>query len=361
MHLKDLGWNDYFQAVLHDYKDSDLTIARVSLQQKQFYKVMTPERDYDAVIAGKLRHEAASTSDFPVVGDWVLVEFPEQDDKAIIKHVLPRKTKISRDTGSRKSLKKITDEQVVVANVDLIFLVSALDADLNLRRLERYLALIWDSGASPVLVLNKADACENAEEIVQDVQEVAMGVPVHVVSAVRAQGIDELKQYLQPGITVALLGSSGVGKSTIINKLLGEEKFKIAEIGEYKDKGRHTTTHREMVMLPDGGILIDNPGMRAVQVWEGDEGISKSFEDIETYAQNCRFNDCRHVNEPECAVIEAVEQGEIPQDRYESYLKLLKEQEYRSRKENWATRQNSKRRWKSISKSIRRYKDKDFE
>ncbi len=360
MQLKDLGWNDFFQAYLHEYKDGNLTPARVSLQQKLSYKVMTVDGDFEAVIAGKLRHEAESSSDFPVVGDWVLVEFSEMDGKAIIKHVLPRKTKISRDTSSRKSLKKITDEQVVVANVDTIFLISALDDDLNLRRLERYLALIWDSGASPVLVLNKADVCEDIEAAIQAVHEIAMGVPVHVISAVLSQGIDELRQYIQSGKTIGMLGSSGVGKSTIINKLLGEEKFKIADIGEYKDKGRHTTTHREMVLLPQGGILIDNPGMRAVQVWEGEEGISKSFEDIETFAEQCKFNDCRHINEPDCAVIQAVESGELPRDRYESYLKLLKEQDYRSRKENWATRQNTKKRWKEISKSIRRLKNGDY-
>ena len=358
MTLFDLGWDDYFKAHLSEYDTTDLLCARVSLQQKMQYRVMTESGEYAAVILGKLRHEAESMADFPAVGDWVLVKLKTEEKKAVIHHVLPRKTKVSRDTTTRKGRQQIADEQVLVANVDTIFLVTALDQELNLRRIERYLTMIWDSGAQPVLLLNKSDLCDHVENIVAEIQDVAIGVNVHVLSATNNDGIDALSQYLVTGRTVALLGSSGVGKSTIINKILGTEKFKVSEIGDYKDKGRHTTTHRELVLLESGGILIDNPGMRSIQLWDGEEGIAKSFKDIEQFAVDCRFKDCRHINEPGCAVLLAVESKELPLERYESYLKLQGELAYRARKENWATRQNTKKRWKSISKSIRRMKNK---
>ncbi len=357
MDLKKLGWNDFFAAHYAEYKDEHFLPARVSLQQKKQYRVLTEQGEYDAVIAGKLRHEAESLADFPVIGDWVLVKL-NSDDKAIIHHILPRRTKFSRDTTTRKGRQQIADEQVLVSNVDTIFIVAALNEELNPRRIERYLTVIWDSGAQPVLILNKADSCDNVEEAVDIMQDVAIGVQVHVMSAVQNKGVDVLNQYLSDGTSVALLGSSGVGKSTIINQMLGEEKFKVADIGDYKDKGRHTTTHRELVVLESGGILIDNPGIRSIQMWDGEEGITKSFEDLERFAQHCRFNDCKHVNEPDCGVLAAVEAGELDQDRYDSYLKLQNELAFRARKENWVTRQNTKKRWKSISKSIRQFDKK---
>ncbi|MBN1481048.1 ribosome small subunit-dependent GTPase A [candidate division KSB1 bacterium] len=353
MNLFDLGWNDFFQAHYHEYSHGELSRARVSLQQKKHYRVIGEFGEKDAVIAGKLRHTAESMADFPVIGDWVLTKNTPNEDKAIIQHILPRRTKISRDTTTRKGRQQIADEQVLVANVDTIFLVAALNEELNPRRIERYLTVIWDSGAQPVLLLNKADLCNSVEEIVEYLKEITIGVDIHVLSATEGSGVSVLHNYLSSGKTVALLGSSGVGKSTIINRILGAEKFKVAETGEYKDKGRHTTTHRELVVLQGGGILIDNPGMRSIQLWDGEEGLIKSFDDIEQIAAYCRFNDCQHINEPDCAVLRAVAEGELSPDRYESYLKLQGEIAYRARKENWVTRQNSKKRWKSISKSIR--------
>ena len=358
MDLKELGWNDFFQAHYNEFKNPDLIRARVSLQLKKQYRVITEQSEYDAVIRGTFRHKAESLADFPAIGDWVLVSFTQENDKAIIHHLLPRRTKVSRDTTTRKGRQQIADEQVLVANVDIIFLVAALNEELNPRRIERYLTVIWDSGAQPVLVLNKADLCQDLDDVMSQIQEIALGVDVHVTSATENEGIDFLRQDLKVGVTVGLLGSSGVGKSTIINQILGEEKLKVAEIGDYKDKGKHTTTHRELVVLESGGILIDNPGMRSIQLWEGEEGITKSFQDIEQLAPRCRFNDCRHTNEPGCAVLAAVESGELSQERYDSYLKLQAELDYRARKENWVTRQNTKKRWKSISKSIRQMKDK---
>lgn len=356
MKLADLGWNDFFQAYSNEYSQGEFARARVSLQQKKHYRVIGERGEQDAVIAGKLRHAAESLADFPVIGDWVLTKTQPNDDKAVIHHILPRRTKISRDTTTRKGRQQIADEQVLVANVDTIFLVAALNEELNPRRIERYLTVIWDSGAQPVLLLNKADLCDDAGDIMNYMQEIALGVNIHVLSAIEGGGVETLQDYLAPGKTVALLGSSGVGKSTIINKILGADKFKVADIGEYKDKGKHTTTHRELVVLQGGGILIDNPGMRSIQLWDGEEGISKSFHDIEQFAAFCRFKDCRHISEPGCAVMHAVEKGELASDRCESYLKLQGELAYRARKENWVTRQNTKKRWKTRSKSIRQFK-----
>ncbi|MBN1561461.1 ribosome small subunit-dependent GTPase A [candidate division KSB1 bacterium] len=327
------------------------------MQQKKQYRVLTESGEFPAVIAGKLRHAAESMADFPAVGDWVLVNLNSDEGKAIIHHVLPRRTKISRDTTTRKGRRPIADEQVLVANIDTIFLVAALNEELNLRRIERYLTVIWDSGAKPVLLLNKSDLCEDIDDLLPQIEEVAIGVDVHVLSATNNEGLDVLRRYLDAGTTVALLGSSGVGKSTIINKIIGREKFSVAQTGEYKDKGRHATTFREMVVLESGGILIDNPGLRSIQLWDGEEGMAKSFADIEQFAIDCRFKDCRHLNEPGCAVRRAVASSELPAERYESYLKLQKELDFRARKENWAGRQNTKRRWKSIAKSVRRMKN----
>ncbi|MBN1466532.1 ribosome small subunit-dependent GTPase A [candidate division KSB1 bacterium] len=357
MTLTDLGWDDYFQAQLGECSDSGLVCARVSRQQKKQYRVLTETGEHTAVILGKFRHQAESLADFPAVGDWVLVQLQAEEDKAVIHHVLPRKTKISRDTTTRKGRRPIADEQVLVANVDAIFLVTALNEELNLRRIERYLTVIWDSGAKPVLLLNKSDLCDHVDDILPQIEQVAIGVDVHVLSAAKDEGLDVLQRYLGAGKTVALLGSSGVGKSTIINKIIGVEKFKVSATGEYKDKGRHITTHREMVLLDSGGILIDNPGMRSIQLWDGEDGMAKSFADIEQIAVDCRFKDCRHVNEPGCAVLRAVAAKELPAERYESYLKLQKELDYRARKENWSARQNTKKRWKSIAKSIRQLKN----
>ncbi len=352
MTLIELGWNEFFQAQRNQFDDNELVAARVSLQQKKQYRVLTEAGEYDALILGKLRHKAESMADFPVIGDWVLVKV-NPDDKAIIHYILPRRTKISRDTTTRKGRQQIADEQVLVANVDIIFLVTALNEELNLRRIERYLTVIWDSGAQPVLILNKADLCDNVDEVVELIQEIAMGVDVHVMNALDNDGVAALHAHLSEGKTAALLGSSGVGKSTIINRILGHEKFKVADIGDFKDKGRHTTTHRELVLLDSGGILIDNPGIRSIQIWDGEEGLTKSFEDIEELSQYCRFNDCKHLNEPDCAVLAAVDTGELDADRYDSYLKLQGELNYRARKENWVTRQNTKKRWKTIAKTRR--------
>ena len=349
--LASLGWDAFFERHSRLEAGSCLLPARISMQQKKLYRVLTEFGEREAIIAGKLRHGAATLADFPVVGDWVLVR-TGSDGRVIIERVLPRKTKISRDTGTRKGRRKITDEQVIVANVDTVFLVAAMNEEFNSSRIDRYMTLILDGGAKPVLLLNKADLCADVEPFWNAVRPIAETSPVHIVSATEGYGLNALYAYLKSGETAALLGSSGVGKSTLINALLGMERLTVAETAAYKDRGRHATTHRELIILPSGGLLIDNPGMRSLQLWEGDKGAVQSFPEIELYAQRCRFNDCRHLNEPGCAVRQALAKHKISVERYSSFIKLQEELKFRAQKENWAKRESQQKRWKQTAKRL---------
>lgn len=352
--LLSLGWNEFFYEPARLLQRPGLAAARVSMQHKKLYHVLTETGEYEAAIAGKLRHECVTLADFPVVGDWVIVKINPEDGTAVIHEVLPRRTKVSRDTGTRKGRRKITDEQVLVANVDTIFLVASLNEELNPNRIERYLTMIWGGGARPVLILNKADLCQDVEASLLFLRETLRDVPVHVISAATGQGMDQLNTYFRSGETIALLGSSGTGKSTIINAILGKEQFRVHETSSYKDRGRHTTTHREMIVLQQGSLLIDNPGLRSVQIWDGEEGTARSFEDMEKLAGQCRFNDCCHLAEPDCAVRAAIDAGQVSQERYSNYLKLQNERDFHARRENWPTRDSNKKRWKTIAKARRR-------
>ncbi len=254
------------------------------------------------------------------MGDWVAVRIVPLERRAVIVDILPRRTKFSRRAAGKRA-----EEQVVAANVDIVFLVQALDSTLNLRRLERYLVVASDSGARPVVLLNKSDLCSNLDEVVAAVDRVSAGAPVHVLAARDGQGVEGLKEYLAEGVTGAVLGSSGVGKSTIINRLLGADYFPTDEVRGFDDKGRHTTTRRELVILPGRGMLIDTPGMRELQLLGGTEGLEAAFEDVGALALECRFRDCRHDEEPDCAVRQALDDGRLPLERFESYRKLLRE------------------------------------
>lgn len=349
MALEKFGWNDFFAAHFSPYQEKGFAAGRVAIEHRKAYRLYTELGELSAEAAGKMFYEARGAEDLPAVGDWVVIRPLLDEMKAVIHAVLPRKSKFSRKAAGDN-----TDEQIVATNVDTVFLVSSLNQDLNLRRIERYLTLAWESGATPVIVLNKTDLCDNVEECRDAVESVALGVAIHTVSAVTEEGMAELATYLQNNSTVAFLGSSGVGKSSLINKLLGEEYFKTGEIREADDRGRHITTHRELVLVPSGGLVIDTPGMRELQLWEGAEGLQEVFEDIERFAADCRFNDCQHESEPGCAVLAALEKGEISSERYGHYKKLQKELAFLHRKQDQHAQLEEKRKWKAIHRSVRK-------
>lgn len=348
MNLSHLGWKSSLQKAYEGIEKEGASVGRVALEHKHIYRVYTEQGDILAEISGKMRHEALGREDFPAVGDWVVVSVREQEGKGTIHSILPRFSKFSRKVAGQT-----TEEQIVAANVDTVLLVMALNHDFNLRRIERYLLLAWESGANPVIVLSKADLCDDVAAKVAEVMAVSPGVDVFAVSATVNTGMDQLMPYVGIGQTVALIGSSGAGKSTIINRLFGKEVQKTGGIREDDSKGKHTTTHRELVVLPDGGLLVDTPGMREIQLWGGEEGISSSFSDVESLAEGCMFQDCRHESEPNCAVKEALENGALAPERFQNYLKLQKELAYQARKEDKALQLAEKQKWKKIHQSVR--------
>ncbi len=348
LNLQTFGFNDYFEKEFEQYQDAGYAVGRVALEHKRMYRVWTEEEELLCEVSGKFSFLAESRDDFPAVGDWVVLKTRAGENRGTIHAVLPRKSKFSRKAAGTN-----TEEQIVAANVDTIFLVNSLNDDLNLRRIERYLLLSWESGANPVIVLTKADLCKDLEEKLAEVESISMGVPVVSVSVVEESGLAGLQPYLLPGKTVALLGSSGVGKSTLTNYLLGDDKQKVQTIREGDDKGRHTTTHRELILLPQGTVLIDTPGMRELQLWDSENGLAESFTDIENMADECKFRDCTHVNEPGCAVIQAIENGSLDQNRLTSYKKLQKELAYLERKQDKRAQSEEKKRWKSISTGLK--------
>lgn len=347
MTLEQLGWTPYWDAVHYD-TDPTATPARVGIQQRHLYTLLGDGWDAIAEVTGRFRHEAAGPAEFPAVGDWVLTE--RDADAVQITALLPRRTEFARRMAGPKPL-----QQIVAANVDVVFLVSGLDHDYNVRRIERYLTLAWESGAKPVIVLNKSDLCEDIAAVIAEVESVAFAVPIHAVSASERTGLADLAAHVAPGQTAALLGSSGVGKSTIVNALLGNERQVTQQVREDDSRGRHTTTHRELIPLPNGGILLDTPGMRELQLWGDGDGLEKTFEDVAAWAESCRYRDCTHTNEPGCAVIEALGRGELREDRYNSYRKLQKEFAYLRRKDVWHEQQKEKSRWKQIHKEVKRH------
>lgn len=347
MSLTELGWNEHFE---QHRPDDGLVPGRVAVEHRGAYAVYTDEGEAWSEVSGKLRYDADGRGELPAVGDWVALQL-RPEGKATIRAVLPRRTKISRKVNLSE-----TEEQVLAANIDTIFLVSSLNRDLNMRRLERYLATAWESGAEPAIVLNKADLCpvDERAELVAEVEAVAFGVPVHTVSAVTGEGLDELRPYLVPGRTVVLLGSSGVGKSTLINRVLGIEQLETQEIREGDDRGRHTTTHRELIAVPGGGLVIDTPGLRELQLWgESSGGLGEAFQDVTDLAATCRFADCAHETEPGCAVRAAIDSGTLPPDRLESYRKLQRELARLERRRDSRAQSLERKKWRTFSKQQR--------
>ena len=338
-----LGWDDTRAEQFEHHHEAGLIPGRVAVQHCGAYDVLTELGELRCDVAGRLYDESSSPADLPAVGDWVAVAARPDEQGGTVQAVLPRQTKFSRKTAWQAA-----EEQVLAANVDVVLIVTSLNEDLNLRRLERYLTLAWESGARPVFVLTKADLAADVDAAVQEVESIAFGVPVVALSNVTGDGLDALRSHLGPGVTAALLGSSGVGKSTLVNTLLGEELLETREIRD-DGKGRHTTTRRELVQLPGGALVIDTPGMREIQLWVADEGLEEAFEDVTDLFGRCRFTDCGHESEPGCAVKAAIADGSLSAERWESYLKLQREMAHLERRLDKRAAAEERKRWKALS------------
>jgi ribosome biogenesis GTPase / thiamine phosphate phosphatase len=316
MELARLGWRPFFASVFEPHRTKGWIPARVVCEARQYYLAWGESGELEVRLPGRLRHAAFLRSELPAVGDWVAVAPLPGGEQGIVQALLPRQSVLSR---------RRQDEQIIAANLDTVFLVAGLDGNYNLRRLERYLTAASLSGAVPVVVLNKADLCPDLDERLAEVEQIAGGARVHAVSAALGTGLEALAQYLGPGQTAGLVGSSGAGKSTLVNILVGSQCQEVREVRRGDQKGRHTTTRRELVPVPGGGLLIDTPGMRELQLWGGEEGLADGFAEIEALAADCRFADCRHGPEAGCAVRQALGEGRVDGKRVESYLKLKQE------------------------------------
>ncbi|WP_027400126.1 ribosome small subunit-dependent GTPase A [Anaerovorax odorimutans] len=313
------GLNPRFEAESTLYPD--FVLGRVISQYKDLYKVVTNEKELLAEISGKFRHQTNYISDYPAVGDFVMLDrINDENGNGIIHHVLTRKSSFERAAVGIKN-----ETQIVAANIDIIFICMSLNNDYNLRRLERYLSIAWNSRATPVVILTKSDLCSILEEKLLEISKIAIGVDIIVTSNLEPESYEPLKKYLKYGITASFIGSSGVGKSTLINCLLGGNFLSTNEIRK-DDKGKHTTTRKDLILLPDGGIVIDTPGMRQLGVDSVD--LKKSFTDIDNLAKQCRFRNCTHTIEPGCAVKAAIDNESLDEKRLNNYIKLKKEARY---------------------------------
>jgi ribosome biogenesis GTPase len=346
--LEAFGWDGHFAGSFHGHAALGRVPGRVVVEDRGRYLVETAAGELSATVSGRFRFEAGTDpAAFPAVGDWVALD-RRDDDAAIIHAVLPRRTAILRlNPGLR------TEAQVLAANVDVGLVVTSANQEFNLRRLERYLAVVWDSGAAPVVVLSKADLARDVAGFRAAAEAVAPGVPVLAVSAVDGRGIADVHSWCAPRTTVVAIGSSGVGKSTLVNALAGRELQPVSEIRLDDDRGRHTTRRRHLLRLPDGALILDTPGMRQLAPWDRD-GLAASFSDVEAVAAGCRFGDCRHEGEPGCAVAAAIVSGELDVARLEAHRKLAREAAHLKRRQDALARIEERRRWKVIHKSVRR-------
>jgi ribosome biogenesis GTPase / thiamine phosphate phosphatase len=355
--LETYGWRSFFADAFDSYAREGLVPARVLSESKTLYRVITECGEMNASLSGRARLEAAEELVLPTTGDWVALRVEPLLDHATVQATLPRLSHFTRRAAGTR-----TAQQVVAANIDFVFLVMGLDGDFNLRRLERYLTVAKEGGAAPVVVLNKADLCSDIDGARVSTEAIARGVPVYVVSAETAVGIDVLDALLEPGMTVALLGSSGVGKSSLTNRFVGRSIQHTSAVRASDSRGRHTTTKRDLLLLPSGALLLDTPGMRELQLWstggEIDAALDEVFDDIRALANECRFRDCRHDGEPGCAIVSALEEGTLDTSRLGNYARMRKEAEALERRRDVTAHLAEKARWKTITKSMRKNKRK---
>jgi ribosome biogenesis GTPase len=352
--LSTLGWDDEWATAFAPFAAEGLLPGRVAREHRGLYRVFTEPGEAVASPAGRLRLDARSRIDLPAVGDWVALRGETATARAVVQAVVPRRSAFVRRAAGDE-----TAEQVVAANVDSVLLVSGLDHDFNPRRIERYVLLAWESGARPVVVLNKADLRDDADDCRRQIEQVAPGVDVLAVSARQPSTLAALQPYLAPGRTVALLGSSGVGKSTLLNRLLGSEVQPTRAVRERDQRGRHTTTDRHLFLLPSGALAIDTPGMRELQLWEQGGGLASTFEDVEALAPGCRFRDCSHEAEPGCAVRAAVAEGRLPGERLESFQKLRGELRHLELKQDQRAQSEDTRRVRALHRAARKHKPRE--
>ncbi|MGH2749954.1 MAG: ribosome small subunit-dependent GTPase A [Actinomycetota bacterium] len=345
--LYGLGWDEQREHELASW-GRDMTPGRVLAEHRGAYSVLTARGELWAQPTGKMRHEATARADLPATGDWVVAEVHD-GGRASVHAVLPRRTRFSRNIAG-----KATDEQVLAANIDVSFLLASLELEVNLRRIERYLALAWSGGTDPVIVLTKSDLAGDPEDIVYElerVESIALGIPVLLTSSVTGAGIEDIRDTLAGSRTGVLLGSSGAGKSSLVNALVGQSAQQVEGVRQ-DGKGRHTTTRRELIALPGGGVLVDTPGLRGLKLWDHGDGVATTFADVEELAEECRFRDCRHDTEPGCAVLAAIDGGALGAQRLEDWRKLQRELQWQRSKQDQRLALQRKRKWKAIQTSV---------
>ncbi len=345
--LSTLGWDSHFQMHWDKICNDKVFPARVVGVHKNSFLIRSGDTETLVTLAGKLNYQQNNL--FPVIGDWVVI-----DDKVIF-DVLPRKNALSRGAAGRRGKQEVqpNKEQVIAANLDTVFIVSGMDHDFNIRRIERYLTLVYNCGLNPAIILNKADLHEDPEHFVSEVEAVAFGVPVHLVSATGSRGLSSVETYLSEGQTISMVGSSGAGKSTLVNSLFGKSIQATNAVSQSDGKGKHTTTNRSLILMPQGGMVIDNPGIREIGFWDDTGGLDVAFPEIEKLAGQCRFNDCSHMHEPGCQVLNGVAMGAVTQERLDSYQKMKRELSYLSDRQQKSADRVEKERWKGVALKIK--------
>ncbi len=349
-HLSQMGWTSHFQTQLEQFPDNGFIPVRVVGVRKNSFRTSNGTNEWLATLAGKIKYDAGGM--YPVTGDWVLMT------DSVISRVLVRKNALSRGASGAhtKQDAQPQKEQIIAANLDTVFIVSGLDQDFNLRRIERYLTLVYNCGLNPVIILTKADLHHDPDRFISEVEAVALGVPIHLISASNDTGLTSLESYLSFGQTTTMVGSSGAGKSTLVNRIYGKPVQLTGAISTHVGKGRHTTTSRDLIMMPQGGMVIDNPGIREIAFWEVDNGIEAAFPEIEKFGLECRFTNCSHTHEPGCRVLGAVDEGKISRERLENYRKMKRELAYLVHRQHKSADRVEKERWKEITLKVKAMK-----